>query len=408
MKVSRNAVLTCLAICFVFTASRCASIVGVIYGNVWDDKNENGVIDEDEEGVAGVNVQLLNEVFVVIAETTTNSSGDYTFTDLEYTKDSSFEVRVTAPPGQAFTQQGSMGNEYASHVDPTGVSDKIVLTDNQNKQTINAGLIAAPPPEPEEDASLPPTDEPTQEPSGDTTAGDSDAGPCGSNDNPVSWDMEYTTDNGDPYTLHFTFWGPTNLLYFYAPAVHFDGTDAYQVIAPLVQMLPGGVVGFTGTGCQGGCTQWLTNIWFENAEHATMQLDEIECLLPDYQVVMIGASSGGELGLFICPYWDRCIVGASISPNTYYGVPLEELLESAQLAQRTWIFGWGTRDREMVAIEGYVTDKVIIWDDVNQHQEAEQNGFTFTPTDTADHGRDWLTKNPWFWDHFPKNIGKYR
>jgi hypothetical protein len=405
MKVSRNAMLVCFTILFVFTVSQCASIVGVIYGNVWDDKNENGIRDEDEEGVAGVNVQLLNEVLVIIAEATTNSSGDYTFTDLEYNADSSFEVRVTPPPGQAFTQQGSMENEYASHVDPTGLSDKIVLTDSQYKQNVNAGLIAAPPPEPEEDASVPPTEEPTEEPSGDTAEGPSDTGTCGSPDTPSSWDMEYSTDNGDPYTLHFTFWGPTDLLYFYAPSVHHDGADAPQVIDPLLQMLPGGVVGFTGTGCQGGCTHWKPDIWYENGEHATMQFGDIECLLPNFQVVMIGASTGAELVLYICPYWDRCIVGGSVSPNSYYGVPLEELISNWLYYDKPWIVAWGALDDEMTALQTYTQG--FNWTDVNMHQEVVQNGSTFTRTDTADHGRDFLANNRWYWDYFPKLIGPY-
>jgi len=413
MKVTRTAVLVCFSFLFAIIASRCGSDgTGMtvpkdsIRGTVWEDEDKNGVMTDAEKRINGAEVQILDEGGYILKSISTDSKGAYIFAGLEkYEDTSAFEIKVIPPPGYGFTEQGGRDVEYASHVDHVGLSGSI-LKDEIQSYIINAGLIAAPPPESEEDASAPPTEMPTEAPSGDTAEGASDAGTCGSPDSPASWEMEFTTDNGDPYTLHFTFWGPTDLLYFYAPSVHYDGTDAPQVIDPLLQMLPGGVVGFTGTGCEGGCTQWIPDIWYENGLHATAQLEDIECLLPDFQVVMIGASTGAELVLYICPTWDRCIVGGSVSPDSYYGVPLEELIDNWLYYDKPWLVAWGALDEEMTALQTYTQG--FNWTDVNMHQETSQNGCTFTRTDTADHGRDFLKNNPWYWNYFSRLVGPYR
>ncbi len=46
---------------------------------VWKDANANGLQDSGEVGISGVTVQLLNSGGTVIATTTTNSSGNYSF-----------------------------------------------------------------------------------------------------------------------------------------------------------------------------------------------------------------------------------------------------------------------------------------------------------------------------------------
>ena len=390
MKLKRNIVLICIAVLLAFTASQCLPGVksGKISGLVWDDENKNGLFDDGEERIASATIQLHNDAGEVRNTTKTDASGAYHFDEIEIDELGIYQyvIMVIPPQGQTFTVQGSRSNQNASHVDQAGSSGKISITVPENEHVINAGLVAAAPPEPEDDTSVPPT----EEPSGDTTDDQ-----CGSENTPATWDTEYTDDNGNVYTLHYTFWGMTDLLYFYAPAVHDDGTDAAQVLNPLVQILPGGVGGITHTDCMGGCTQWTPDIWFGNGEHAMMQFGDNPCLLPNYRVVLIGFSTGAELALYICPYTGTCILGVSVSPNSYYGVPLTELLDSAQLAQKRWVFAHGMNDAEMVIIEGYVTDKKLVWNDVNHHQEAEQNGFLFTRTDSADHGLDFWNNNPW-------------
>ncbi len=49
---------------------------------VWVDQNGNGIQDSGEPGVANLTVQLLNSAGTVVATTTTNSSGKYSFTNI--------------------------------------------------------------------------------------------------------------------------------------------------------------------------------------------------------------------------------------------------------------------------------------------------------------------------------------
>ena len=65
---------------------------GKIGDTVWLDKNENGVVDAGESGLPGVRVNLYNAAgTVLMATTTTNASGYYTFTGLYA---GSYQVRV--------------------------------------------------------------------------------------------------------------------------------------------------------------------------------------------------------------------------------------------------------------------------------------------------------------------------
>ena len=66
---------------------------------VWNDANGNGAQDSGETGYSGVTVQLLSGS-TVIASTTTNSSGNYTFGNLTT---GTYTVKVTPPAGTTQT-----------------------------------------------------------------------------------------------------------------------------------------------------------------------------------------------------------------------------------------------------------------------------------------------------------------
>ncbi|HSS49624.1 MAG TPA: SdrD B-like domain-containing protein, partial [Thermoanaerobaculia bacterium] len=70
---------------------------------VWTDANGNGIQDSNEAGISGVTVQLLNSGGTVIATTTTNSSGNYTFTGLT---SGTYTVKVVTStlPSATFTE----------------------------------------------------------------------------------------------------------------------------------------------------------------------------------------------------------------------------------------------------------------------------------------------------------------
>ncbi|MEM7662364.1 MAG: SdrD B-like domain-containing protein [Pseudomonadota bacterium] len=72
-----------------------AELGGAISGRVFDDINSNGV-DDAEAGIAGVQIELLNSGGTVIATTTTNAAGEYSFDGLVF---GDYTVRETQPSG---------------------------------------------------------------------------------------------------------------------------------------------------------------------------------------------------------------------------------------------------------------------------------------------------------------------
>lgn len=57
------------------------AVAASIAGTVYHDRNDNGIIDPGEEGIAGVTIELL-QGGVVVATTTTDANGHYSFTGL--------------------------------------------------------------------------------------------------------------------------------------------------------------------------------------------------------------------------------------------------------------------------------------------------------------------------------------
>jgi hypothetical protein len=92
-------------------------------------------------GVAGVTVELLNgNGTSILATTTTNSSGLYSFTGLAA---GTYEVKFLSPTGYAFTQQGVGGNPAvdSSANQITGLTAPITLTAGQADHNVEAGLV---------------------------------------------------------------------------------------------------------------------------------------------------------------------------------------------------------------------------------------------------------------------------
>jgi len=67
---------------------------------VWFDADGDGIQDADEEGVEGVTVNLKDENGLVIATTTTDENGFYSFTDLD---PGTYSVQFVTPDGFVFT-----------------------------------------------------------------------------------------------------------------------------------------------------------------------------------------------------------------------------------------------------------------------------------------------------------------
>jgi hypothetical protein len=107
---------------------------------VWLDTNGNGCQDEDEPGVAGVEVNLWTGCppQEVIATTTTDAEGNYAFCEL---MPGDYTVQFVAPDGYFFCEQYSdaCDNENDSNANADGITDCVTIVDADDL-TIDAGL----------------------------------------------------------------------------------------------------------------------------------------------------------------------------------------------------------------------------------------------------------------------------
>jgi protocatechuate 3,4-dioxygenase beta subunit len=103
-----------------------------VYGSVWQDQNSNGFFDGNEQGLAGMTVQLLDgDTNALVASTATDDSGQYTFVNLT---PGNYYVAVSPATGYAFTLEGG-----DSSVDASGNSSTFALGAN-DAVPLNAGL----------------------------------------------------------------------------------------------------------------------------------------------------------------------------------------------------------------------------------------------------------------------------
>lgn len=105
---------------------------------VWCDTNGNGVQDAGEVGIAGVTVKLLSTTGTVLATTTTDSNGSYSFSAMPGT----YKVHVVKPAAFAGFTAANVGSNDAvdSDVDSTGTSGVITVASGQYDTSVDAGL----------------------------------------------------------------------------------------------------------------------------------------------------------------------------------------------------------------------------------------------------------------------------
>jgi len=105
---------------------------------VWLDQDKDGIQDDDEPGVAGVKVDLLDKNGALITSTLTSPSGVYTFANLT---PGVYSVKFTTPAGYQLTTPDVGDNSKDSDADPaTGVTQPVVLVSGENNPTLDAGL----------------------------------------------------------------------------------------------------------------------------------------------------------------------------------------------------------------------------------------------------------------------------
>ena len=107
-----------------------AASLGSINSNVWYDTNDDASKDNGETGAPGVTVELLN-AGSIIATTTTDANGNYSFSNLITTD--TYETVVIAPGGDTITT--------SNH----GIDNSITVTAGQNKAVAPTGLFVPSP-----------------------------------------------------------------------------------------------------------------------------------------------------------------------------------------------------------------------------------------------------------------------
>lgn len=110
---------------------------------VWLDSNLNGIQDIGECGVSGVTVKLKNSGGSVIATTTTNASGNYSFTGLAA---GTYVVQFVLPSGYGFTlaDVGTNDGVDSDANASTGLTGTYTLAAGQSNTTVDAGLYRVP------------------------------------------------------------------------------------------------------------------------------------------------------------------------------------------------------------------------------------------------------------------------
>ena len=115
---------------------------GAIGDKVWNDENQNGIQDIDELGVQGVTVTLYqSNGITVIATTTTNSLGEYIFTNLD---PADYVVGFTSlPSGYTYTTNDLGGDDEldSDAISANGGKSSIIALElGEINLTVDAGI----------------------------------------------------------------------------------------------------------------------------------------------------------------------------------------------------------------------------------------------------------------------------
>lgn len=109
-----------------------------IKSRIFEDKNFNGIQDDNEPGIGDVIVKLYLENGTFVKETRTNSSGVYEFNNLLPGK---YYIKVEKAKGyNYFSPKKSEGFLRNSVVNKSGVSDVFIISKGQQYIYLNAGM----------------------------------------------------------------------------------------------------------------------------------------------------------------------------------------------------------------------------------------------------------------------------
>jgi uncharacterized surface anchored protein len=119
--------------------------LGSIGDRVWLDANKNGLQDNNESGLCGVKVTLLDaDGKQVGASVTTDANGNYQFSSLKPGNYTVVFDKASLPEGAVFTAANTGSNDAVdSDVSAAGVSQVVKLVSGQVDKSVDAGVLAA-------------------------------------------------------------------------------------------------------------------------------------------------------------------------------------------------------------------------------------------------------------------------
>ncbi|MBI1294078.1 DUF11 domain-containing protein [bacterium] len=116
------------------------STEGILNGRVWEDNDGDGIQDNGESGMAGVEVKLYDQNGDLVESTTTDADGIYTFT----VPIGDYRVVVTPPNGHELSDADLGGNDNNdSDVNPTNGESPLLTIGAGSNQPIDAGIFMA-------------------------------------------------------------------------------------------------------------------------------------------------------------------------------------------------------------------------------------------------------------------------
>ncbi len=107
---------------------------------VWNDLDQDGILNNGEVGVAGVTIHLIDSASgETISATLSDAYGNYKFCDLD---PGTYKVTFTPPANYKFTGQNAGSNDSTdSDVDPvTGMTTYYTLVSGDTNNTVDAGI----------------------------------------------------------------------------------------------------------------------------------------------------------------------------------------------------------------------------------------------------------------------------
>lgn len=129
--------LLCLALCFLPSATQGAETAS-FSGKVFEDVNNNGVMDEDEPGVAGVSLLLKGKKTRQSYELVTDESGLFTFSGLAKDR---YTFSAVLPDGMLYARYSKTGGDLRSVFTGENLVREFPVGEGEQVVSKNVGVI---------------------------------------------------------------------------------------------------------------------------------------------------------------------------------------------------------------------------------------------------------------------------